>query len=148
MTKGPVCCSGLYSHFIFADRRTRYLPIHIPRVNGFDCLGVLVRTETSAPSSRTERMRRAESAQVPNGRGSGSALPLKQPLRGELQSCKGFLFRLLSKVDFPARAGAAIASCKRSHARGSNGHGTAAAAFEVLMASTHPAAGQPNWAET
>lgn len=39
-------------------------------------------------------------------------------------------------MDFPARARAAITSCKHSRARGSNGRGTAAAVFEVPMAPT------------
>lgn len=134
-SKGLDCRLGVYLLFLSLQPGGLVTPVHLPRANVFDCLEVHEMTETSSPNKTTKLMRRDESSQVPDSCGSGSSRLLKQPpcrRALKLQGSFFYLFRLLSKADFPAQAYVAIASCKRSRARGSNGRSM----FEVLMAPT------------
>lgn len=105
MSKGPVCCLGVYILLLSLQPEGLVTPIHLPQVNVFDRLEVLEMYEMSSPNKTTQLVGPDESSQVPDGRGSGSARLLKQPLSQraiKLQVLFFWLFRLLSKVDFPS----------------------------------------------
>lgn len=92
MSKGPLCCLAVYNLVFSLQPEGLVTPIHLPGVNVFDCLEVLEMTEMSSPNKTTELMRRDESSQVPDGRGSGSARLLKQPLCRRALKLQGFFF--------------------------------------------------------
>lgn len=95
MSKGGVCCLAVCILILSLQPEGLVTPIHLPGFSGFGCLEVLEVTEMSSPNKTAGPMRRDGSSQVPDGRGSGSALLLKQPLCRralKLQVWGGFIF--------------------------------------------------------
>lgn len=92
MSNRPACYLAVYILTLSLKPEGLVTPMRHPRVNVSDCLEVLAMTEMSSPNKTNELMRRDESLQVPGGRGSGSALLLKQPLCRQALKLQGWCF--------------------------------------------------------
>lgn len=134
MSNGPFRYLTVYILTLSLKPEGLVTPMHHPGVNVSECLEVLATTEMSVPNKTNELMRCDETAQVPDGCGSGLALLLKQPLCRRALKLHGFKIRALIKGRFPLPDGTVITCC--SSAKGSNGHGAAESMFEVPSPAT------------
>lgn len=134
MSNGPFRYLTVYILALSLKPEGLVTPMRHPGVNVSECLEVLAATEMSAPNKTNELMHCDETAQVPDGCGSGLALLLKQLLCRRALKLHGFYIRALIKGGFPLPDDTVITCCSR--AKGSNGRGAAESVFEVPSPAT------------